>query len=68
MAHDDIPEDEAPPCGIHSIEQARVAAQHVMDWADANLSMMEAADMPTASCELAKKTYDNAKALVESLA
>lgn len=64
MAHDDIPEDEAPPGAIQSAEQALMAAQALFDYADLNLSQMDATDAPT---EKAKKIYDAAKSLVEAL-
>lgn len=67
MAHDTPPEDETLPNAIRTAEDARIAAQCIMDYADVNLSMMEAADVPRESCILAQATYDAAKALVEAL-
>ncbi len=61
MTHDAIPEDEAPPLVIQTGEQARIAAQCVLDYADWNLTRMEGADCPT---EWAQQIYDAATALV----
>lgn len=59
----DEPEDEKP-LAIQTADDARIAAQSLMDYADWNLTCTEAADHEPA---LAKKTYDAAKALVEAL-
>jgi hypothetical protein len=61
VAHDE-PDDEAP-LAIQTHEQAKIAAQCLMDYCDFNLSKFEGADMPT---EPAQKLYDAAKALVEA--
>lgn len=56
--------DDTPSLVIDSSGQARVAAQAVLDYADINLSEMEAADCPV---DGAQKLYNAAKALVAAL-
>jgi len=65
MPFDDIPEDETPPLAIQTIEQARLATQCVLDWADFNLTECDAAEVPT---ETAQNIYDAAKSLAAALA
>lgn len=56
--------NEEPPIAIQSVEQARIAAQCVLDWTDHNLTSTEAMDFPV---EWAKGAYEAAKALVAAL-
>lgn len=61
----DEQQNEEAPIAIQSIEQARIAAQCIFDWADWNLSAVEASDMDNGWSE---KAYEAAKALVAALA
>jgi hypothetical protein len=62
MAFDDP--DAPPPLPIQSIEQARIAAQCILDWADYNVTCWDACDQVSPEVD---KIYQAAKDLVESL-
>jgi hypothetical protein len=57
--------DEETPNVIQTADDARAAAQCVLDYADYNLTLMEASDCPLEKIE---KIHAAAKALVEALA
>jgi len=52
---------------IESKADAIEAAEAICDYADNNLSMMDAADMPEESIKLAKEMLEKAKAFREFL-
>ncbi len=62
MAFDE-PQNEQEPLAIQSGEQAKIAAQCVLDWADWNLSKFEGADIKP---DKAAQIYEAAKSLVAS--